>query len=277
VSDPSGPQLEEPATREGSSAGAADRTGAAAATPPGEGAPAPARQISQDAATGWATLVFIIAQAIGAAVVLIWYGGEVPASPTPKSYDGTLVALVTLITNPALVGLFWALVRYRGLDARNYLGLTRFTLRDFLVGVLAIACLAAVLYVVAHFAKLDMVPTFQTDAFTSARRDGWLLPLLLAVVLIGPIGEEIMFRGFLFRGWVRPGFLVTPILMITLLWSAMHIQYEWFGLVQVFLTGLILGWLRWRSGSTSLTIVLHVLVNLEATIETFMKVGWSAA
>jgi hypothetical protein len=277
VSDVSGPQAQEPAPGAGSSATAAGRTGAAAATAASLGAQAPARHISPDAATGWTILVFVIAQAFCAAVVWIWYSGDVPISATPSHYDGKLVALVALTTNPALAGLFWAIVRYRGLDAREYLGLTRFSFRHFLIGVLAIAGLSAALYAVAYFAKLEMVPTFQTDTYTSARRDGWLVPLLLAVVVVGPVGEEIMFRGFLYRGWVRPGFLVTPIIVLTLLWSAMHIQYDWFGISQVFLTGLVLGWLRWLSGSTSLTIVLHMLVNLEATTETFLKVGWAAA
>jgi hypothetical protein len=192
-------------------------------------------------------------------------------------YDGTLVALVTLVTNPALVGLFWGVVRYHGLDAREFLGLTRFAFRHFLIGVLAIAALATTLYLVASLAKLDLVPRFQTDTFTSARRDGWLVPLLLAVVMVGPIGEEIMFRGFLYRGWVRPGFVVTPVIVLTLLWSAMHMQYGWFGITQVFLTGLVLAWLRWLSGSTALTILLHMLVNLEATVETVVKVNWPAA
>jgi hypothetical protein len=247
----------------------------------GQGTRTAARPISPDAATGWAVVVFVIAQAIGETVVLTWYSGNVPTSSTSTStsmyYDGTLVALVTLVTNPALVGLFWGAVRYRGLDAREFLGLTRFTLRDFLIGVLAIAALAAALYLVASLAKLDLVPRFQTDTFTSARRDGWLVPLLLAVVVVGPIGEEIMFRGFLYRGWVRPGFVVTPIIVLTLLWSGMHMQYDWFGILQVFLTGLVLGWLRWLSGSTALTMVLHMQVNLEATIETVLKVGWAAS
>jgi membrane protease YdiL (CAAX protease family) len=265
VSDASAPQAQELAPGAGSSATAA-----------GHGAQTSGRPISPDATTGWAVLVFVIAQAIGAAVWFAYSAG-VPTSPMPNAYDGRLIALVTLTTNPAMIGLFWAILRRRGLDAREYLGLTRFTLRDFLIGVLALAALAAVLYVYAHFAKLDMVPTFQTDTYASARRDGWLVPLLLAVVVIGPIGEEIMFRGFLYRGWVRPGFLVTPVIVLTLLWSAMHIQYDWFGISQVFLTGLVLGWLRWLSGSTALTIVLHMLVNLEATIETFVKISPAAS
>ena len=77
----------------------------------------------------------------------------------------------------------------------------------------------------------------------------WLTAIVIAVLA--------MFRGFLYRGWVRPGSVVTPILVLTLLWTGMHLQYDWFGMLQVFLTGLLLGWLRWLSGSTSLTILLH--------------------
>ena len=37
-----------------------------------------------------------------------------------------------------------------------------------------------------------------------------------------------------------------------------------------------IGWIRWHSGSTALTILLHMLVNLGATTEAILKVGWSA-
>ena len=67
---------------------------------------------------------------------------------------------------------------------------------------------------------------------------------------------------------------VVAVVVITLLWSLMHVQYDWYGIGQVFLTGLVLGWVRWRSGSTALTIVLHFLVNLESTFETVVKIGW---
>jgi CAAX protease family protein len=263
VSDVTSPPVQEPVHVAGSSAAA------------GEGVQASGRPISPDAATGWAVLVFVIAQAVVTTFVWIWYSGHIPGSP--QHYDGTVVALGALTINPLMVGLFWAVIRRHGLDAGEYLGLTRFSLRHFLTGVLALAALAVALFAIAHFAKLDTVPPFQTDTYTSARRDGWLVPLLLAAVVVAPIGEEIMFRGFLYRSWVRPGSVVTPILVLTLLWTGMHLQYDWFGMLQVFLTGLLLGWLRWLSGSTSLTILLHVLVNLVATIETFVRVGWAAA
>jgi membrane protease YdiL (CAAX protease family) len=38
---------------------------------------------------------------------------------------------------------------------------------------------------------------------------------------------------------------------------------------EVFVCGLLLGWLRWISGSTILTTALHGLINCERTFEAF--------
>ena len=54
----------------------------------------------------------------------------------------------------------------------------------------------------------------------------------------------------------------------------MHVQYDAFTLTQIFLIGSLLGWLRWASGSTLLTILLHMLANLAATIQAAIKVEW---
>ena len=95
--------------------------------------------------------------------------------------------------------------------------------------------------------------------------------------------------------WRKPAFLWTPIalalaigwpvalfyddatpqrLLISALFAAIHMQYDWFGVLQVFFIGLLFGFARWRSGSTLLTILMHVLANLWATVETMIKVEW---
>ena len=236
------------------------------------------RPLSALATLGWALFVFAIAQAVGAAVVIFWFSSMAPSSLAKIRYDGALVALVTLITNPIQIVLLAAVARWRtGGSAAEYLGLTRFSRQDFLLGFLAIAGLIAVLDGISYLAGLDIVSPFQIEAFTTARTDGWLWPLVLAIVVVGPAGEEIMFRGFLFRGWVGPGARgAVAIVVIALVWAGMHVQYDWFGIGQVFLTGLVLGWLRWRSGSTLLTILLHLLVNLEGTLETLTAMDWTA-
>jgi uncharacterized protein len=238
--------------------------------------PVPFKPLGIGATLGWTLLAFAIAQAVGAAIVLLWFSASAPTELSTSRFDGTLVARVTLVTNPVQIVLLGVIARWRtGASAVAYLGLVRFTPREFLIGFLATAALAAAIDGASHLAGLDIVTPFQTDIFTTARADGWLPALLLAIVVVGPIGEEIMFRGFLFRGWVTPDARgVAAVVVITLLWAGQHLQYDWFGIGQVFLTGLVLGWVRWRSNSTLLTIVLHMLVNLESCIEAMAAVGW---
>jgi len=109
----------------------------------------------------------------------------------------------------------------------------------------------------------------------SAREQGGLILLWFAFVIVAPAGEEMLFRGFLYRGWASATRTAWPaILVIAAVWAGFHIQYDWFGILQVFLVGLLFGWIRWRSGSTALTIFLHGLLNAWATLQTAVKVEW---
>jgi membrane protease YdiL (CAAX protease family) len=239
----------------------------------------PPQPLGKLATFGWALLIFAIGQIAGTAAVALWNIAHGQPALLVTGYDGKLVALLTLVTNPVQIVLFAWVARWRaGADPAAYLGLTRFSLRDFLLGILLLAALAAVIEGIKRVAGFDPLSTFESEIYTSSRAEGWLAFLIFAIVVVGPAGEEIMFRGFLFRGWVTPDWRgVIGVVVITLLWSAMHIQYDWFGISQVFVTGLVLGWIRYRSGSCLLTIVLHMLVNLESTIEATLRVGGAAS
>ncbi len=53
--------------------------------------------------------------------------------------------------------------------------------------------------------------------------------LWLAVVVVTPLGEETLFRGFLYRGWLqspRDAWLV--IVVTALFWALIHVQYDWY-------------------------------------------------
>ena len=113
---------------------------------------------------------------------------------------------------------------------------------------------------------------FQLQSYTTAAAEGWLPAMAFAAIIVAPAGEELMFRGFLFRGFVRSERSAWPaIVVISLLWAALHIQYDWAGMLQIFVVGLFLGWVRWTSGSTLLTFLLHALFNLEGTMETVLR------
>lgn len=79
------------------------------------------------------------------------------------------------------------------------------------------------------------------------------------------IAEELVFRGFMFRGFVYTQRDAIPsIVLISLIWSLLHVQYAWFGIAAIFVFGVLLGLVRWTTGSTTLTILLHMLYNLES-------------
>ncbi len=66
------------------------------------------------------------------------------------------------------------------------------------------------------------------------------------------------------------------ILAVTILFAIVHIQYNWFGVLQVFLIGLLLTWVRWRSGSTPLAMLLHVIANFYAMMQAVIFLDWLA-
>ena len=96
------------------------------------------------------------------------------------------------------------------------------------------------------------------------------------MVVATPIGEETLFRGFLFRGWLQSPRDAWPVIILSaLLFALIHVQYDWFVTGQVFAFGVLLGWIRWATGSTLLTILLHGVINLEGMIETVVQSWFS--
>ena len=99
--------------------------------------------------------------------------------------------------------------------------------------------------------------------------------LAVAIVLLAPLGEELIVRGFLLRGWAASRMGPTfAIVLTSALWTGMHTQYEPFVLGYIFGIGLLLGWLRQRTGSTLLTMMLHATQNAVVLAQTALTVWW---
>lgn len=240
-------------------------------------APAPWGPLGTIAWGAAGVVAWFVAQFAMIVAFIAWRDAVAPGSVDPVKLggDGFLLAFVTVIAGPAWIGVSALAARMRGWTVRGYLALVMPRRSEVLFG---IACLAALLVafdlLTLAFGR-DVVPPFMRDAYISARSSNSLVLFFLAVVVVGPIAEEVAFRGFLFRGlsvsWLGVG---GTMVLTSAAWAAMHVQYDWTQLGQIFLIGLLLGWLRWASGSTLLTILLHVLANLAATIQAAIKVEW---
>lgn len=89
----------------------------------------------------------------------------------------------------------------------------------------------------------------------------------LAVAVVAPIHEELIFRGYAFSGWVEKLGVWGAILIPAVLFTICHVQYGWVGLVYVFVMGVALGFLRWKTGSIYPCIALHMFNNFLHCIE----------
>lgn len=221
---------------------------------------------------------------LGIAAVLL---GQIPAVWALYNFHGLEVAsndiahlatnavavvLLICVSTPIQTGLLFWMAQWRSPPALDYLAL-RFPSKSQL----ALLVLAAAGLLVASDASSwllgsDVVTSFQTDTYRSARAAGVLPWLWLAVVIVAPIGEETLFRGFLFRGWQRSaGVPWAAIGATALLWAVVHVQYNAFVIAEVLVVGLALGWMRWATRSTVSTIFVHALLNAAGMAETYLK------
>jgi uncharacterized protein len=222
----------------------------------------------------WALLVFVVAQMAGIAALYWWFRGDLRAVAA-EPYSGDLIALVTLVTNPIEIALLAIVARLARWNPAEYLGLVLPRRNDVAPALIGLVVLIVGGDVVLWLLGQDFVPPFQIIAYQTARAGGWLPALAIATIVAAPAGEEIFFRGFLFRGWVRSARgarIAIPI--ISVIFASLHVQYNIYGMLQILIVGLFFGWLRWRSGSTVLTMLCHATLNLESCLETFIKVQW---
>ncbi|QHM70083.1 CPBP family intramembrane glutamic endopeptidase [Mixta intestinalis] len=93
--------------------------------------------------------------------------------------------------------------------------------------------------------------------------------LFFSAVLLAPIFEEILFRGFLLQAFLlwAPRSRFAAILLTSLLFAAMHTQYIlWQTIVVLTLFSILLCYARLRAGGLRLPIALHMLNNLIALL-----------
>ena len=89
--------------------------------------------------------------------------------------------------------------------------------------------------------------------------------LFLAVVIVAPIGEEIVFRGFLQKFLEEHWKDITRAVLVTSLFFAM-IHFNPFWTIQIYILGVLLGFLSWKTKSVIPSIMLHSINNGSAYI-----------
>jgi membrane protease YdiL (CAAX protease family) len=176
-----------------------------------------------------------------------------PQSSSPHARVG----LALIIACPAAVAVFWIAIRIAGRGFAEYLALNWPTPRELVYTLTAAAIVVLIEFVVWPF-----------DGHRPSIASGALLISLIGSCIAAPISEEIAFRGFMFRGlaqsFVGP---VGAIVLTSVAFAMIHTGYPWLARSWVILYGLVLGYFRWRTNSTWLTVIVHSVVNMLVFLE----------
>lgn len=233
----------------------------------------------------WATLawsvllygVMTVSAVVGIVLAVNWYGIDVSAAAADKRAflnNGIIVAATSMSgTLPVLLVIALAIWLARQKFA-DYLALRGPSARHAGIGLGAIVLLMIVIDATSALAGRPLVPDVLLDGVRSAHEHHALGFFALALVVTAPITEEITFRGFIYRGFAASRLGVAgAVVLSSLIFTAIYIQYDLITLCGVLATALLLGTMRAVSGSSLLTISMHALNNGVVLLEMLWFAG----
>lgn len=172
------------------------------------------------------------------------------------------------------------LIRRAGVTKAR-IGLVRLRPRD-----IAYAAVAYGLYFASYLAVIivatQLLPGLDTDqeqqiGFGQVRTNIELLLAFISLVILPPIWEEIVFRGFLFSS-LRAKYRFRYVALLTsLLFAAVHLQFGsdapllWVAAIDTFVLSCFLCVVREKTGSLWPAILLHGIKNLVAFAILFLS------
>jgi membrane protease YdiL (CAAX protease family) len=168
--------------------------------------------------------------------------------------------------------IFYFSGRKKVTTAAAYLGFTKYPTKKTFIqfNILLISYL-----IFSHFASDFLAietPQSMIDIYNST---DYLFLLFIAVVISAPLFEEILFRGFLYKGLKYSPLGTSGAIIITsLLFTLIHAgQYEWSVLAILAPLAFLLGFARLLTGGIYLSIYLHFINNIYAGIGMYLMMN----
>ena len=223
----------------------------------------------------WSAIIAISFVLIQIVTMIVFIGVENPAIK-PEDLDvfvnqnqlnGLFLSFATLATFIGCSLIMLGVIKLKkGANIQHYLGLNLVDVKTVRFWFLVFIVMMLFSELLTYLLGKPLVPEFVTSIYTSTDSI-WLL--WLAIVIAAPVFEELFFRGFIITGLSKT-FMgpLGAIILSSLTWAAIHVQYDLYLIVTIFVFGLVLGFVRLKTNSVLLTIALHGFMNLMSMIET---------
>ena len=200
----------------------------------------------------------------GIAIIWISYLVAVDVGNGAAEVMGVPVAIITatvLSGTFAVTALSFSAILYR--QPVNTLGFVKiYGLKPyaFAVGIWLMALTILMFWIAAlNWLKLDFLLPPDTAQQVMDKAGGNLIATLILVGIVGPIAEEIFFRGFVLTGLMKRFGVTRSLLLSSLLFGIFH--FDPGAIVPTFILGLALGWVYLKTGALWPAIFAHGLHN----------------
>jgi uncharacterized protein len=171
--------------------------------------------------------------------------------------DPTLKSTLLKVALPlAVMALLLTITRIRGLRWREDLRLLWPTPRTVALWVGGWLVWIAVSEIASRALHLETVRSWPAYPL------GIIVLRIVAIGILGPVMEELVFRGVLFLPLLRRLGPPAAILITSVVFGLSHYGYEWAVVAFVCADGLFFGVARHRTGSVYLPMLLHAIGNL---------------
>lgn len=180
--------------------------------------------------------------------------------------------LMILFVEALTAGLVYIFVKKIRKTALRAIGVVRPKLRDIWYAVIGFATYffiyAAVVYNLLHhyFPQIDTNQK-QELGFNASVAGPELIFVFLSLVILPPLVEELLIRGFLYTGLRTKLPTITAALLASIVFASAHLQWGsgqpllWTAAADTFVLSLVLIWLRQKTGSLWPGIIVHFLKN----------------
>lgn len=227
----------------------------------------------------WMTLSYVAANLI--IYVGLWiYNFFTPSGQLPMNaaiFETIIACTLYLLTLAIAIGVPYLVRKHP--TTWQQLGLQRLPSWSDI----GLAPLALIVYLLISaglaYLVLQLIPNFPHDTvqdvgFKSLSRQYEYGLAFITLVVLAPIAEEALFRGYLYGRLARYSSLVPAILVTSLLFAAAHLpgsdHIQWNVALDTFALSIILCLLRVVTGSIWAGILLHMLKNAIAFYLTFV-------
>lgn len=217
----------------------------------------------------WVVVCFYTAQVIIGLLVWMIVQANIPIESINNTVlQAIFTVIVYLLAIVMVIGLPYLIRKYR--TNRDEMGVTRYpSWKDILLApaglVIYFIISATLLYSISKIWPGFNIDQKQNIGFTGLSAQYQYILAFLSLVVVAPIAEELLFRGYLF-GKLKKSFPIWLAILITsLVFGALHLfsssPFAWNLFVDTFALSIILCLLRVMTGNIWSSVLLHMIKN----------------